>query len=264
MENNYALITGAGKGIGRAIAAELAKRKFKLVLHSLEGEGLSEFGKELEKKYGIVTEIFEADLTEYDAPRRLHEFVIEKGIGISVLVNNAGIGFEGPVESYSETNVDKMILVNTRALTLITSFFTPDLKKAGEAYLLNVSSFGAYTPAAYKSIYLATKSYIFYFTRALESEFRGTGIRTCILLPSAVYTNERTNSRIERGGWFARKSALTAEQTASEAVKALFRGKRVWVPGRLTRLLFSMSVFLPEGIVMMTTRNVFRNYKPNF
>jgi uncharacterized protein len=150
-----------------------------------------------------------------------------------------------------------------RALTLITSYFTPELKKARKAYLLNIASFGSYTPTAFKSIYLATKSYIYYFTRALESEFHGTGVRTCVILPSAVITNKYTNDRIERGGWFARQSALTAEETASSGVRALFRGRRVYIPGRLTRLLFALAIFLPEGIVMMMSRKVFKNYKSN-
>jgi uncharacterized protein len=262
MDNNdYALVTGASTGIGRAIAEELAKRKYNLVLQSLPGEDLAGVSENLMKSYNIKVEFLESDLTADDAPKSLFEFVTAKDIRITVLVNNAGIGYEGPVESYSENQVDRMILLNTRALTLLTIYFTPALKKAGKAYVLNVSSFGSYMPTAYKSIYLATKSYIYYFTRAIDSEFRGTGVKTCVLLPSAVHTNKFTKDRIVRGGFFSRKSALTAEETASAGVKALFRGRKACIPGKLTGLLFAIGVILPEGILMMMTRRIFRNYK---
>jgi short-subunit dehydrogenase len=262
MENtNYALVTGASSGIGRAIADELAKRKFNLILHSLPGQSLAEICDELMVKYKIHALYHEIDLTTIAGPQSLFDFVMKNELKVNVLVNNAGIGFDGPVESYSAEQIDYMIFLNIRALTLLTSFITPELKKNRKAYILNLSSFGCYTPTAFKSVYLATKAYIYYFTRALDSEFTGTGVSTCVILPSAVRTNINVLDRIKRGGWFSRKSALNPEEVASAGVKALLRGKKAFIPGRLTRLFFAVGIFLPEIILLYMTRRIFSNFR---
>jgi hypothetical protein len=126
---------------------------------------------------------------------------------------------------------------------------------------LNISSFGSYIPTAYKSVYLASKSYIYFFTRALESEFNGSSPFTCVVVPASVRTNRMTLDRIERNGWFARKLALSAEEVASEAVAGMFKRRRVVMPGRFTNLIFRVALFVPEGIMLRVTRGIFRNYK---
>ncbi|MBW6501057.1 MAG: SDR family NAD(P)-dependent oxidoreductase [Bacteroidales bacterium] len=261
MENNkYAVVTGASSGIGKAIASELASRKYNLVLHSLPSQGLKAYCEELTGKHGIEALFYETDLTLEKGPRQLYEFVREKRCSVSVLVNNAGIGFEGPIDNYSEDQIDKMILLNIRALTMLTFYFASALKKNDPAYLLNISSLGCYLPTAYKSIYLASKSYIYFFTRALESELKGSSVRTCVIAPSAVRTNKVVLDRIRKHGWFSAKTALDPAEVAAESLKGMFRGRRVIIPGRMTRLLFAAGLFVPEGIMMLITRRIFSNF----
>lgn len=258
MENEfYTLITGASKGIGRAIAIEMASRGHNLILHSLPGEGLEKSGQELKETYKIKVKTFEIDLTEKDGPVSLYNAVKENGLKLNILINNAGIGIEGPFETCSNEFIDHIIFLNIRALTLITSLFTPDLKKT-KSYILNVSSFGIYAPTPYKCIYLASKSYIFYFTRALHAEFKGTSVKTCIFVPAAVSTNSRVMKRIEEAGWISKMTVVTPEKLASEGIAAMFRGRSVHIPGRFTRLIFVLSLFIPEGIIIAVTRSIFR------
>jgi hypothetical protein len=261
INSTFAVITGASSGIGKAIALELASRKYNLVLHSLPGQCLRAYSEELTGKYGIEVLYYEADLTADIEPRQLYEFVMERGCSVSILVNNAGIGFEGPIDSYSEEQINRMILLNIRALTMLTFYFTSALKKNDPAYLLNISSFGCYLPTAYKSIYLATKSYIYFFTRALESELKGTSIRTCVIVPSAVRTNKVVLDRIRRNGWLSAKTSLDPGQVAVQGLKGMFRGRRVIIPGRLTSLIFVVGLFVPEGIMMLITRRIFSNFR---
>lgn len=259
-EKNYALVTGASTGIGRAIAEELAARKHNLILNSLPGQGLSVVCEELANKHGIHAIYYEIDLTIKEGPQFLYEFVKSKSCKVDMLVNNAGIGFDGPIESYSVEEIDYMIFLNIRALTLITHFFTPELKKRRKAYVLNISSFGCYLPTAFKSVYLASKSYIYYFTRALDSEFRGTSVSTCIFTPATVKTNPNVLDRMERAGWFGKRTALDPEEVASEGVRGMLKGKKVIIPGTINRLFFSFGLFVPLGILMVLTHNIFRNY----
>ncbi len=264
MENErkaFSLITGSSTGIGRAVARELASRKHNLILAALPGQGLPDLCHELEQQHNIEALYFEVDLTSENGPDSLFRFVIENRCRVDILVNNAGIGFEGPIESYTAKQIDWMILLNVRALTMLTFCLAPELKSHEKSYLLNISSFGCYMPTAYKSIYLATKSYIYYFTRALESELHGSSLNTCVMVPSAVRTNRMVLDRIERNGWFSRKTALSAEEVASIGIKGMFRGRKVIMPGVFTNIFFILGMFVPEGIVLWVTRRIFKNYR---
>lgn len=258
MDNDcFTLITGASTGIGRAIAREMASRRHNLILHSLPDENLSVLCKELNDKYKVRALFFENDLTTKEGPQSLYHFVKENGYRINILVNNAGIGFDGPIENYQLKEIDDMIFLNIRALTYITHFFTSELKTHPESYILFLSSFGTYVPTAYKSIYLASKSYIYYLSRALRSEFSGTSLRTCVILPSAVGTNRNTLDRIKRGGWAGQVSALSPEKVASVGIKGMFRGRKVIIPGSFTNMFFYFGRIIPEGIIIEITRRIF-------
>lgn len=252
----FTLITGASRGLGLAFSSEMASRGHNLALHSLPGEGLSEIATALKIKYNVKVLSFETDLTETDGPKRLYESIIEKHIRVNILINNAGIGIEGPFESCNGI-IDTIVFLNIRALTLLTSFFLPDLKKT-DSYILNISSFGVYIPTPYKSIYLASKSYIYYFTRALEAELKGTSVKTCVFVPAAVRTNEKVLARIEKAGWLSKFSSLSPEEVAARGIRAMFSGSKVYIPGKFTRFIFILGNLLPQGIIQAVTRNIFR------
>ena len=104
-EHNYALVTGASSGIGRAVAEELATRRYNLILNSLPGQGLSAICDELTDMYGINAIYYEVDLTLREGPQLLYDFVKSKSCNVDLLVNNAGIGFDGPIENYSADEI---------------------------------------------------------------------------------------------------------------------------------------------------------------
>jgi len=259
--STFAVVTGASTGIGKAIAHELAVRKHNLILHSLPGEGLCEYCRELEELNGVKVLYIEGDLTSEAGPGDLAGFVKSGTLRVDILINNAGIGYEGPIESYPEGQIDRMIQLNIRALTILTSLLTPELKSHKRSYIVNISSFGIYVPSAYKSVYLASKAYIYYFTRALQSELTGTGIHTCVAVPASVKTNKTVIDRTGRYGWFARNLELKPEEVAYEVIRGMFRKSRVILPGRLSRAVFRFCLFIPEGIMILVTRRIFSNYR---
>lgn len=253
----FTLITGAGTGIGRSIAREMAMRKHNLILHSLPGEGLQELCMELSRDYNVLSSCFESDLVEKEAPLALFNFVKSKGYRIDILVNNAGTGFDGKIEDYSLKQIDEMILLNIRALTYLTHLFASELKSHEKSYIMFLSSFGTFVPTSHRSIYLATKSYIYYLARALRSEFRGTSLKTCVVMPSAVRTNRSTVDRINRGGWTGRVSVLTPERVAYVSVRGMLKGRQVIIPGTITNLFFYFGLAVPEGIILKITHRIF-------
>ncbi len=253
----YTLITGASRGIGKALSNEMASRGHNLILNSLPGEGLQSLSSDLVNRHKILVRYFEIDLAKNEGPESLFRSVEDNKLDVNILINNAGTGIEGPLECYTREEIDSIIFLNVRALTLLTFFFTPALKKT-PSYVLNISSLGCYIPAAYKSVYLASKSYIYFFTRALESEFKGSGIKTCVFVPGPVRTNEKVLKRVAGAGWMAKSSMLEPEEVASMGIKAMFNGKKTLIPGRFNRLIFSVGHIIPEGLIMAILRNTFK------
>jgi uncharacterized protein len=253
----YTLITGASKGIGKALSNEMASRGHNLILISLPGEGLETLCSGLVSRFNILVRFFEIDLSTQEGPETLFRTVETCGLKVNILINNAGTGIEGPLECYKQEEIDTIIFLNIRALTLLTFYFTPALKKT-PSYVLNISSLGCYIPAAYKSVYLASKSYIYFFTRALESEYKGSGIKTCVFLPGPVSTNEKVLKRVAGAGWMAKRSIIEPEEVASMGIKAMFGGKKALIPGRFNRVIFSFGQILPEGLIMAILRRTFK------
>jgi hypothetical protein len=122
-----------------------------------------------------------------------------------------------------------------------------------------MSSFGGYLPVPYKSVYLASKSYIYYFTRALQQEFTNTNVKVCVALPGAVKTNKKVLERINDSGYLGKVTALTADEFVKNAIRKTLNGKKVIIEGRLNRIFFSVATITPQGILLNLLRKTFKN-----
>jgi len=161
-KKTYTLITGAGSGIGRALAVDAARRGWNLILTALPEEDLDQLSEKLKKEYKIDVKFFEIDLTKQEAPLKVFLWCQNQCLNVNRLVNNAGIISSGrPFEEDSYTFYEKMMGVNVVAVTLLTRVFLPELKKHSHAGILNVGSTGSFVPFPYKTVYGATKSFIY-------------------------------------------------------------------------------------------------------
>lgn len=258
----YALITGASAGIGKAMAHECAKRRMNLALVSLPGTGLIEIAKHIEEAFNVKVVCKEIDLTEKNAPAEVFKWCEDSGLGINVLINNAGIGAAGSFANESVDGIDYMLHLNVRSLVLLTRLFIPELKKHKQAYILNMSSLGALMPTAYKAVYCSTKTFIFYFTRAIREELRKTNIKVTVLLPAAIPTNKHVIERIKNGGAFAKASAIPAEKLARIAIDKLLKGRVVVIPGFLTNLFRFFGTLIPLQLRIRMLGNIIRKEYP--
>ena len=125
----FALVTGAGAGLGFAFAHELAKRGHHIIMVSLPGEGLETKAIALAKEFNRVVKYFEADLSQEASCFALHEWVQSQGLSVNVLVNNAGIGSTNPFLDFQPGFYTKQILVNTMAPVLLCRLFIPCMIK---------------------------------------------------------------------------------------------------------------------------------------
>ena len=145
VSKKFTLITGAGKGLGLALARECASRGRNLILIALPNENLCDTCCQLENEYDIIAHFFEIDLTNVSAmesfiQRDMHNFSID------MLINNAGTGGSKPIDTVSSEYIDNIIMLNIRALSILTHALIPELKKHEKSYVLNVGSIAAFSP----------------------------------------------------------------------------------------------------------------------
>ena len=171
---SYALVTGASKGIGKAITYNLAARKFNLLLVARSEDLLKEISIDLSNKFPVQVKYLPVDLADENAAEMIYEWTKKNNIPVNILVNNAGYGLSGGFEKYSAADHAEMMHVNMISLVKLTSLFLPMLKQRSNSYILNIASNAAYQAVPYLSTYAASKSFVVSFSRALQYETRKT------------------------------------------------------------------------------------------
>ena len=254
----YALVTGASQGLGRAIAEELARRGHNLFLVSLPGTGLPELSDSLAGRYSIMARFVETDLMRREAPAELLEFARANNIETDILVNNVGIGHGGAAGEYSAAAIDESIFLNMRCTTLMTNIFIGELKKRDRAYILNIGSFGGFLPVPYKSLYSATKSFIYNYSLAIREELRREGISVSVGMPGPVLTNARVSERIRKTGFLGRLNVIDADKAAAYLVRMMYRGRGVILPRWTVRVSYIIGLFLPYRLLILMLGRLFR------
>lgn len=128
-ELGYALVTGASRGIGRAIAVELARWEIPLVLVARDGAKLAQLASDLEACYGVKCCVLEADLSKASAAEKIHQATTEAGISVDILINNAGVASEGLAIDTKTSLVERMVMLNSLTFTKLSVLYGRDMKK---------------------------------------------------------------------------------------------------------------------------------------
>lgn len=169
-----ALVTGSARGIGRAVAAELA------------GQGLEVIGVDVaEQDGGVCARTIRADLGDVDDCRR----VVDEAGPIDVLVNNAAVVFRTPVEEFTVDEFDRTVAVNLRAVFLLSQAVAPAMAERGYGRIVNVSSIGARDGRLmHGTVYAATKAGVLVITRSLARRYGHAGVTVNAVAPGGVET----------------------------------------------------------------------------
>jgi short-subunit dehydrogenase len=246
MDSFYTLLTGSSLGIGKALSVECAERGMNLLLVALPGEKLKEQALSLEAKYKIKTDYYHIDLTKKDAPQKVYNWTREKGYAINMLINNAGMGNVGPFEKHPTSLYYTMMQLNMVALVLLTRLFISDMKKLPKAYILNLGSIGSYFPMPYKSVYAATKNFVYAFSSALKEELKNTPVKVSITCPGPVVTNHRIIEELIQRSKITQLLYNDPASVARYSIKALLQGKKIIKPDLLSKFLFLLEKILPQ------------------
>jgi hypothetical protein len=253
----FTVITGASQGLGRALAIESARRGENLILLSLPGEELCTFSRELHLRHQVSVLPYETDLTQPEAARQFHTWVKSQPIQVKTLINNAGIGGTASFERAPADYIDNIILLNIRALAMLTHLFIPELRQQKGARILNISSLAAFSPIPFKTVYPASKAFVYSFSLGLHEELRDTSVRVSVLHPGPMKTTVENTERLERHGLWAKMSTLTVEEVAEIAIRDMRRGKPVIIPGMLNKISCRMMKMVPSALKMRVLGRIF-------
>ncbi len=181
------LLTGAGSGIGRALALQLAEHAPRLTLVGRRTEPLEEVAAQVRERGGQAL-VVPSDLTAPGAPAVVVATAQEQFGGIDVLVNNAGNVRAGRLEAVEESQVLAQVALNLTAPILLTHAALPALRASGDGLVVNISSGIALIGMPFYTTYAATKAGIAHFGEALRRELYGEGVHVLNVFPGATST----------------------------------------------------------------------------
>ncbi|MEI8074990.1 MAG: SDR family oxidoreductase [Bacteroidota bacterium] len=254
----YALITGASKGIGKAMAEILASKKNNLLLVARSADLLEALAQTLKKQYQIEADWLSVDFTEAGAANKIHQWCLNKNYSLDILINNAGYGLSGPFENYSAKEHTDMMQVNMNVLVELCSLFLPDLKTAQKSHILNIASSAAYQAVPGLSLYAASKAFVLSFGRGLQYELRHTNVRVTTICPGGTETDFANRANLnEKARKAGEKLNMSANEVARIAIDTMLAGKTEKITGFINQLGAAFVWLLPKILVEKTAAGIY-------
>jgi NAD(P)-dependent dehydrogenase (short-subunit alcohol dehydrogenase family) len=250
-EPKVSIVTGAASGIGRAIAAELARRGSAVVVADLDGAKAETVAREL----GSGARAAQLDVADAVAVRRLVDGVVAEQGRLDVMVNNAGVAIGGLLEELDERHWDRAIDVNLRGVINGVTAAYPHLCAQHSGHILNTASLAGLIPAPAMLPYTTTKHAVVGLSTALRAEAASLGVRVSVLCPGFVDTpmlDEVYAAPPSLGGSSVRARVrllqprfLTPELVARRAVDGLAANRAVIPVGGLAHLTWLTLRYAP-------------------
>ncbi|TPP67408.1 putative Inactive hydroxysteroid dehydrogenase protein 1 [Fasciola gigantica] len=249
----WAIVTGATDGIGKAYANELAHDGLNIMLISRNMEKLEAVAKELREAHNVKTKVVECDFTRTDIYSRL-QTEVNQLTSIACLINNVGMSYPY-LDKYADADfmslefVQNLIACNINSAACVTRIVLPKLIKQNTpgSAVVNLSSMSGLTPFPYLSLYSASKSFVLNLAEAIRLELTGTNVLIQTVCPMLVATNM---SKVKSTGIFV----PSAQQYASSALNML--GVEHVTLGWLGHALSSWALLSTPGIFLSTVKSM--------
>ncbi len=225
VRNKKAIITGATRGIGAAIANRLADEGARLFLTGRDEKSLKKMKTELSKK-GAAVDCLPADLTDVAQVEKVLISAMEFLGEIDILINNAGMGIKGNITDMNIEDWDHMFDLNLKAVFLLSRRVGQKMISQKSGYIISIGSGASQTPIAGFAAYCATKYGLLGFSESLALELRQYNIKVSIILPGSTATNFGGSNPQEQIS--AKPGILRSEDVADSVMYLLNQSKVAW------------------------------------
>lgn len=268
LDGQVAIVTGASAGIGEASARWLAREGARVVMAARRLDRLDRVKREIEAGGGIAAAVA-ADITIDDDRKRLIQETVDKFGRIDGLVNNAGYGQRGPIETVPVENIRQNFETNLFSLIALTQLVIPVMRRQGSGRIINISSVAGRIARPLSSVYDSTKHALEAISDGLREELAPFGIKVVIIEPGFITTeflqvaNEVSRPVVEQEGPYApffagfsagyqrlRKIAGKPDDIAELVVKAMTvaRPRNRYAAPRHARVAIALKRWLPERL----------------
>ena len=257
-EGRVAAITGAGSGIGRALAEELANRGAHLAVSDINEPALSETVEAI-KGAGVRITSQRLDVADREAVFAWADQVAADHGGVNLIFNNAGVGLVAPISTMSFEDFDWLMGINFWGVVHGTNAFLPYLKSSGEGHVVNISSVFGLMAVPSQSAYNAAKFAVRGFTDALRIELDAerNGVSATTVHPGGIRTNIARDARVAESGMemsaedymasFERLARTSPTAAAQQILKAVQRNRRRALIG-VDAVAFDLLARLPAAV----------------
>ncbi|WP_411688551.1 SDR family NAD(P)-dependent oxidoreductase [Acinetobacter indicus] len=233
----YAVVTGAGSGIGRSFALELARRGGSVICADINLAAAQATAKQIKHQFATAAFALQCDVGVAEQVQQLAE-QSEQLLGhpVTLLINNAGVGLGGKFDEVSLADWQWCMQVNLWGVIHGCHYFVPKLKQQGGGAIINVASAAGYTAAPEMTAYNVSKSSVLALSETLSAELRGANIRINVLCPTLVPTNIMKNGRLPAhysglaDHLLTHHAFVSCEQVVAQTLNNLDRGELYTIP----------------------------------
>lgn len=242
-------ITGAAGGLGRAMAVECGYRGYNIFLTDVNKEGLSRIKKGLEAQFGVTVTAKACDLTDAKSVDVMLDTLDKHEIRFDMLLNVAGLDYEGGFAKREREDLVKIVSVNDAATLRITHAILKRRRQNKRFTVVFVSSLASMFPMPLKATYAASKRFLLDFSIALRQELKNANANVLALCPGGMVTNQGTLEGIAAQGFWGNATTNPLETVARKTIDRALEGKEIYVPGGLNRTLAFLGKIIPRSWV---------------
>ncbi len=249
------VITGAGSGIGKALALNFASKGAFVALSDINAEAVNQVADEVRAKGGRASSAT-LDVSDRAAMYAYAEQVRSEFGKVDIVINNAGVTVSERIDELSYDDFEWVMNINFWGVVYGTKAFLPYLKEARESYIVNISSLFGLLAYPTQGAYNASKFAVRGFTEALRYELADTGVTPICVHPGGIDTNIVRNARYHQGDdgsidhdvaikEFNRMARTSPDEAANSIVSAILKGNRRLLIGNDAKLFDMLQRFMP-------------------
>jgi short-subunit dehydrogenase len=243
------MITGAAGGLGRALANECGRRGYNLFLTDINEDGLLCIKRGLERQFDVVVATAACDLTNAESVDKMLAIIDKHEICFDMLLNVAGLDFEGGFMGREREELVKIVLLNNAATLRITHAIIKRRRPGKPFTIVFVSSLASMFPMPLKATYAASKRFLLDFAASLRQELRSEDVNVLTLCPGGMATTQETIRSIQAQGFWGNATTNPLEGVACYTIDRALAGKSLYVPGKLNQILSFFGKIIPRSWV---------------